>query len=322
MSKLISVIVPVYNVDRYLLDCVESILGQDYTNLQIILIDDGSTDCSGAICDEYSKRDARIQVIHQKNGGAAAAKNAGLKVATGEYLSFVDSDDLLAPGAYSHMVKILESSGADVVQCSYLDLFKNHSKEQIQTLAEMSGEEYLVQFTKDWTCALLWDKLYRRNLFDGIFFETGHKIDDEYFTYCGIMNAQKVVRDGRIIYNYRKRASSVMLSPESANRILFDKIDYLTKRRIIVGKRFSGLRRVYDRHYVDLLIYLSRDPCITEEHIQEIRRCLKRYFGEKGHTEVDYHLIPALLKLWVRSPKAILQDKRMPMPIDNTQYFD
>ena len=97
MNGLISVIVPVYNVAAYLPQCVQSILTQDYPDLEVILIDDGSTDASGTICDEYAQKDGRVRVIHQKNGGAAAAKNAGLRVATGTYLSFVDSDDFLDP---------------------------------------------------------------------------------------------------------------------------------------------------------------------------------------------------------------------------------
>ena len=104
MADRISVIIPVYNVAAYLPECMESILRQDHEDLEIILIDDGSTDESGMICDRYAARDSRIRVIHQKNGGAAAAKNAGLRIATGEYLSFADSDDYLEPGAYSHML--------------------------------------------------------------------------------------------------------------------------------------------------------------------------------------------------------------------------
>ena len=99
MKDVISVIVPVYNVAAYLPECLDSILSQDYDKLEVILIDDGSTDDSGTICDDYARRDSRIRVIHQKNGGAAAAKNAGLRAATGEYLSFADSDDFLEPGA-------------------------------------------------------------------------------------------------------------------------------------------------------------------------------------------------------------------------------
>lgn len=323
MNGVISVIIPVYNVADYLPDCMESILTQDYRKLEIIVIDDGSTDESGKICDEYAQKDRRIKVIHQPNCGAAAAKNAGLQVATGEYLSFVDSDDFLEPGAYSHMVQILFKNGADVVQCSYRDVFKNHSAEHLlsKETDELDAVGFLGLFTKDWTCALLWDKLYKRSLFDGIFFETGHKIDDEYFTYRGIMNAGKIVRDDRIVYNYRKRASSVMFSPNSARQITFDRIDYLSKRRTNVIARFPQLRPAYDHHFLDMMIILSRDSNITADDIQVIRQHLKSYFREKEHSKPDYHLFPILLRLLFGSTDHILHYRRQARHTDNMESF-
>jgi glycosyltransferase involved in cell wall biosynthesis len=296
----ISVIIPVYNVEAYLPQCLDSVLSQSYSDLQVILIDDGSKDKSGTICDEYAARDSRIMVIHQKNAGAAAAKNAGLRVATGKYLSFVDSDDYLEPEAYAHMILQLEASKADVIQCAFCDVYPDkavpHITQGEQT--EFTCVRYLEQFTKDWTCGLLWDKLYVRSIFDGIFFEEGHKIDDEYFTYRGIMNARKVVRDNVVIYNYRKRRSSVMYSPESGKQIVKDRIDYLSKRRVNVINRFPELRRSFDRHFAEMMVILSHDPLATKESNALIKQQLCAYFKEKNHTSVDVHLWPALLKLW------------------------
>ena len=185
MKDVISVIVPVYNVAAYLPECLDSILSQDYDKLEVILIDDGSTDDSGAICDDYARRDSRIRVIHQKNGGAAAAKNAGLRAATGEYLSFADSDDFLEPGAYAYMMALLKENDADIVRCAFQNRFRTRTEQWLagEDRCVMEGKAFLVRFTTDWTCGLLWNKLYKRALFDGIFFEEGHKIDDEYFTY-------------------------------------------------------------------------------------------------------------------------------------------
>lgn len=323
MNEVISVIIPVYNVAAYLPDCMESVLTQDYRKLEIILIDDGSTDESGKICDEYDQKDHRIKVIHQPNCGAAAAKNAGLQVATGKYLSFVDSDDFLEPGAYSHMVRLLLENEADVVQCSYRDVFKDHSAEHLlsKKADELDAASFLGLFTKDWTCALLWDKLYKRSLFDGIFFETGHKIDDEYFTYRGIMNAGKIVRDGRTVYNYRKRASSVMFSTNSAKQIMFDRIDYLSKRRTNVIAQFPQLRSAYDNHFLNMMIILSRDANATAEDIQMIQQRLKSYFHEKGHSKPDYHLLLALVRLLFGSTDHILRYRRQAQPTDNLESF-
>lgn len=299
MDDLISVIIPVYNVEDYLSICIESILLQKYSALEIILIDDGSTDGSGKICDEYAKKDPRIRVIHQPNGGAAAAKNAGLEIATGKYLSFVDSDDYLDANAYDYMIRVLKENNADVVQCSYRDVYKDCTVEHLIEKALMNQIEFLALFIKDWTCALLWDKLYKRSLFEGVYFETGHKIDDEYFTYCGIMNAKKIIRDNQIVYNYRKRASSVMYSHASVQQIITDRIDYLSKRRKNVIERFPQLRSEYDNHYLNMMVILSRDQNITMEQVKTIRLCLKEYFHEKHHTKPDYRLLPSLIKLMI-----------------------
>lgn len=309
MNHFISVIVPVYNVAAYLPECLDSILCQDYRNLEVLLINDGSTDNSGSICDEYAARDNRIRVLHQKNGGAAAAKNAGLRVATGEFLSFVDSDDFLEPGAYSHMVSLLSDHKADVVQCSYRDIFRDQTVDRIHKPGRsvLSTTEYLSLFTQDWTCGLLWDKLFRRSLFDGILFEEGHKIDDEYFTYQGIMNAKTVVCDDRIIYNYRKRRSSVMFSPESGKQIVLDRVDYLGKRRRNVICRFPELRKIFDRHFLEMMVILSRDPMGSEESIHMIRKQLRAYFRECGHTSADIRLWPSMAQLQLGLVKPVAE---------------
>lgn len=113
----ISIIIPVYNVKPFLCRCLDSLVGQTYRNLQILLIDDGSTDSSGIICDEYEQRDARITVIHKKNGGVSSARNAGLEAACGEWIGFVDADDWIEPDMYEYLIKLAQKHSADVVQC-------------------------------------------------------------------------------------------------------------------------------------------------------------------------------------------------------------
>jgi hypothetical protein len=183
----------------------------------------------------------------------------------------------------------------------------------------MDPRAYLELYTADWTCGLLWDKLYVRSIFDGIFFEEGHKIDDEYFTYRGMMNARKILRDSRIVYNYRKRRSSVMYSPESGKQILLDRVDYLSKRRTQVIARFPQLRKTFDRHFVEMMVLLSRDPLASKQSNGVIKNQLRAYLREKKHTPVDVRLWPALLQLWCgRTQKAAQKE-------DNTldaQYFE
>ena len=162
MKDRISVIMPVYNVADYLPQCIESVLNQDHQDLEVILIDDGSRDNSGAICDEYAAKDSRVKVIHQKNGGAASAKNAGLRIATGEYLSFVDSDDYLEPNVYGYMLNVLKCHDADAAQFSFRNVYQTRTEDELLQPGIVDGKDYLVRFTKDWSCALLWNKLYRR----------------------------------------------------------------------------------------------------------------------------------------------------------------
>ena len=205
----------------------------------------------------------------------------------------------------SHMLALLQQHEADVVQCAYRDVYRDRTVDQIHRAGRtvFRTPEYLKRYTTDWTCGLLWDKLYRRTLFDGIFFEEGHRIDDEYFTYQGVMNANRVVCDERIIYNYRKRRSSVMASPESGQKILLDRIDYLGKRRRNIGKRFPQLRVVFDRHFLESMLFLSTDPHYTLSARSAICSALAEYLREKGHTPIPAGWLLPLAKLYFRRPR-------------------
>lgn len=323
MESKISVIVPVYNVAGYLPECLESILQQDYSNLEVILIDDGSTDASGAICDNFAQKDVRILVIHQSNGGAAAAKNAGLRVSTGTYLSFVDSDDYLEPGAFRHMVALLEEYSADAVQCSFRDVFTDEVIDHsvLEETCTFTTQEYLKRYTTDWTCGLLWDKLYRRSLFDGVFFEEGHIVDDEYFTYQGMMNAKKIVHDPAVVYNYRKRRSSVTIRPEYRERTIFDKLDYLEKRREKIAQRFPELRETFDLHYLDMLVWLSRDPYVSIKCLESIKTKIQAYMRCKRRTSIDWRRRLTLLKIQCTQPSKLILKRNIEQAVQPEKYF-
>ena len=313
MEKTISVVMPIYNVAAYLPQCLDSLLDQDYKALEIILVDDGSKDGSGAICDAYAAKDSRIRVIHQKNGGAAAAKNTALRAATGYYLSFVDSDDYLEPGAYRYMAELLEAADSDVGVFAFRNAFRTHAEDHIPhpERVEMTGEDYLRRFTtRDWTCALLWNKLYKRELFDGVFFEEGHRIDDEYFTYKAFLKAKKVVCDSRIIYNYRRRASSAMLNPASRERLALDRIDFHAKRRETIKAAYPSLQKDFDIQFLDALTYLPTDPENSEESIRAIKKKLKEYVLEPGNTFPPKYLWRGLLRTGLTGTKKLLEMRR------------
>lgn len=308
MKDLISVIVPVYQVADYLPQCVDSILCQDHQALEVILIDDGSRDGSSELCDRYAGQDSRVRVIHQKNAGAGAAKNAGLRIASGEYLSFVDSDDFLQPKVYGYMLEVLKQSRAEAAVFSFRDVYPRRTQDHSDVPGRqmMTAKAYLERFLEDWTCALLWNKLYRRELFDGIFFPEGRKIDDEFFTYRGILNAKTVVRDDRIVYNYRRRASSVMGSPKARGQRMMDRIDALAQRREEVIRRFPDLRKAYDIAYVDALCYMSEYPDNSAESLTLLKKLLKDYLFHLGNTLPPKHLWRGILRLSSGSVETLL----------------
>lgn len=323
MKDLLSVIVPVYNVETYLPQCLDSILSQDYENLEIILIDDGSTDSSGAICDRYAAQDPRIHVIHQANGGAAAAKNAGLRAARGEYLTFADSDDYLEPDSYGYMLRALRDSGADVAEFTFRDVYRTRREGQNfhRGRSLVPAGDYLTWFLTRWHCALLWNKVYKRSLFDGIFFEEGHKVDDEYFTYQGILRAKTVLCDEKVVYNYRRRASSVMLSPKSHTQLTLDRVDAAAKRRRNVVRQAPQLRKTFDVGFLDALVYMSRYPDNTPQSIALLKRELKRYLLEPGNTFPPKYLWKGLLQLAVTPGQTLLRQFHRESPAAETQEY-
>ena len=310
MEEQISVIIPVYNVAEFLPQCLDSVVSQDYRSLQILLVDDGSTDGSGEICDRYAAADARIQVIHQPNQGAGAAKNAGLRAAEGTYLAFVDSDDFLEPGAYREMVKTMEETQADMVQFSFRNVYRNRTEDQslLPGPEEMDAKTYLLRFPKDWTCSLLWNKLYKRKLYDGVFFEEGRKIDDEFFTYQALLKPCKVVRRETIVYNYRKRASSVMSRPESANQRLLDCLDAIVSRREKVLAVYPELKYAFDENYLDTLWYLSGNFGCTRETIALLKWHLKAYLRTKENRLPPRYLWPMLLRLYYGNEEKMAEE--------------
>lgn len=218
---LISVIVPVYKVEKYLDRCVQSIVGQTYSNLEIILIDDGSPDASGAMCDAWAEKDSRIRVIHQENAGAGAARNAGMDAAKGELLGFVDSDDYIAPDCYQYLYNLLEN-GADIAECGFVEteidnaVFDDNDG-RIGFYTPLEAMRFHIRDTM--FRQLIWNKLYRRETVGDIRFPVGTKIDDEFFTYRVIGSAKRLVHSDKKLYAYRQQPDSIMHSGFSLRRL-------------------------------------------------------------------------------------------------------
>ncbi|MGG7213279.1 glycosyltransferase family 2 protein [Clostridium nigeriense] len=231
MSELISVIVPVYNTEKYIRKCIESLLNQTYKRLEIILVDDGSQDRSGEICDEYKSIDERITVIHKKNGGLSDARNVGIKIAKGEYIAFLDSDDWVDINLYSRLYSILKKYSAEISICNFKKVFdeddilssseKIYNYSNIEALEEIYGEN----------CAQMivaWNKLYKKNIFRGLYYPKGKIHEDEFLTPKLLYRANKIVYIEEELIYYRQTPNSIMNSEFSIRRL--DYLEILEER--------------------------------------------------------------------------------------------
>ena len=211
---MVTIIVPVYNIIKYLPACVESVQKQTYTDIEIILVDDGSTDGSGALCDEYAARDTRIRVVHKENGGLSSARNAGLNVANGQWLLFVDGDDYLVNNAVEQLLAVAEmQKDADFIQFLYQETDGSWQPEkQTPEMTVLTGAPEFFRYLYDMggVAASACTKLFRKNLFDSIRFKEGvHHEDEELMTRL-LPKCRKVVHTNLLLYGYVMRQDSIV----------------------------------------------------------------------------------------------------------------
>lgn len=218
MDEKISIIVPVYNVENYLDKCLESIVNQLYKELEIILIDDGSKDKSYLICKKWEKKDCRIKVIHQSNRGVSAARNVGLEIATGNYIAFVDPDDIISRDMFSSMIKNMQDNGADIVACGVAERFLNQ-EERIYKKGEnpikLNKKESINRalMLSDDIGGVVWDKLWKRDVIKNIRFDEELAIaEDRLFVIAALINSNIFYRDFEPKYYCIKREESATQS--------------------------------------------------------------------------------------------------------------
>lgn len=218
METAISVIVPVYRVEKYLPTCIDSILNQTFTDFELILVDDGSPDRCPEICDEVARRDARVRVIHQANAGLSAARNAGIEIAHGEWLGFVDSDDYIAPQFYEKLYQTAQRTDADCVMCSVQNVDESGKPidSALMRVADevKTGREVLRKIGRDDVTPYLtaWNKLYRRKLFNTLRYPAGRQNEDVFVFAELFCQVQRAVCVAEPLYFYRKRIGSIMNS--------------------------------------------------------------------------------------------------------------
>ena len=243
MRPLISVIVPVYKVEAYLDKCVQSILDQTYENLEIILVDDGSPDNCPVMCDAWSEKDSRIKVIHKKNGGLSDARNAGMAVATGELLGFVDGDDWIEPNMYELLFRHMQEDKADIAACGVEMVWEDGTLSRMLTandncvLSKAEGMKAIIN--EDLLKQPVWYKLYKTALIKDIPFAVGKCHEDVFWSYQAVGQAERIAVFNTPCYHYVQRKGSIMGASFSVKRL--DGFDAKLLRLTYITNHFPGL---------------------------------------------------------------------------------
>lgn len=212
---LVSIIVPIYNVERYIAQCIDSLVGQSHTNLEIILVDDGSDDKSGKIADGYTKKDKRIRVIHQKNGGRSAARNAAINASKGDYIALVDGDDFIANTYIEDMVAVIAKTGVSAVSTSLIkyfegDVIKRDRSDDSSCATYSSRDALKSMLYMNGVTNSAGGKIYKKELFNGVEYPVEHNYEDLATTYRLFCNADRIAVIGSVGYYYRQNPSGIM----------------------------------------------------------------------------------------------------------------
>ncbi len=225
MPDLVTAIVPIYNVENYLDACVQSLLEQTYPHLEILLVDDGATDASGQLCDDWAQKDQRIRALHKPNGGLSDARNYGIARAKGDYLIFVDGDDRVKPTYVEKLYQAISSQQADVAICSFElvdESYHPYQKELLDGPDGLKDGRQLLKRVLDadgYKYVVAWNKIYSRNIFEHLLFEKGKTYEDEYMNFRLFWNFSKVVTLQEALYQYVCRPDSITTSQMTADKL-------------------------------------------------------------------------------------------------------
>lgn len=267
----ISVIVPVYKVEPYIHKCVDSILAQTFTDYELILVDDGSPDICGNICDEYAQKDARIHVIHKENGGLSDARNAGMKIASGEYVIFIDSDDYIDADMLSYLYENLKKADADMATCGIYEVYADRiEKQEEEPDFVCSGEEAFRCILRGHTIrGEIWNKLIKRSCISDLEFPKGKLYEDIFYTVDMMQRIKKVAVGTKPKYYYLHRSDSI--TGKAYRPKLFDIIDGYTKNYQVVQRAFPKLEEEAECLWI-WSRFIVLDKMLLEENYRSIDR--------------------------------------------------
>ena len=291
-NPLISVIVPVYNVEAWLPRCVDSILSQTYENLEILLVDDGSTDDSGLICEEYAKKDTRIRVIHKENGGLSSARNSGLDAASGEYIGFVDSDDWIEPRMYQRLGEAITGTDSDIASCGARRVWADERPDQDLCGGSRDGildgdDAMKALITTDGLVQTVWNKLYRSDIAKAVSFPVGQLYEDEFWSWRVFALAKRVVTVEGSYYNYLQRDSGIMGMGFSAKSVSV--IGAKTDRQKYIEEHRPGLTDIgradiaYSCMHMGVQVLKSMGRKEASQSMKYLRGVVKQYPVSKAY---------------------------------------
>ena len=280
-KTLLSVIVPVYNVEKYLKRCINSIISQTYTNLQIILVNDGSLDSSGKICDEYTKKDSRIIAVHQKNEGLSGARNTGMLFAKGEFISFVDSDDWIHPQMYERLMNVIKEYDLDMARSSVCKTDDQRYKNDIYPDSKiinkvLVGEQIFDLYFTEFLCKVVWNAVYKKCIVEGIYSPEHCHFEDNYVSgrYLYRSNRMMIIND--ILYYYWINPNGIT---NSKNKRLLDICICTDKlRRDLLAEGLNNPTFIKKLDYKlarELYHYIREED--TRYRVQAIDKHLKDY---------------------------------------------
>ena len=287
MEPLISVIVPIYRVEQYLDVCISSVISQTYKKIEIILVDDGSPDRCGMLCDEWQKKDLRIKVIHQKNGGLSNARNTALKIAKGEYIAFVDSDDVVSSTMLEKLLHTLQQENADIAECNYVMFTDKIPIHKTVANAEVSGyttEDALSRFLEESTFkCVVWNKLYNRKIFDTVRFEEGKLHEDVFFTYQAFGLSKRIAKIEESHYYYRQRSGSIMQQKFSLRNL--DALEGRRRQYFYIRDHFSKLSGKAQGQFLGNCLYMGQkalrfmDNDLKNQAMNRIQPLFREIYG-------------------------------------------
>ena len=282
---LISIIVPVYKVEKYLKKCIESILYQTYKNYELILVDDGSPDCCPVICDNYSEKDDRVTVIHKQNGGLSDARNAGMAIAKGNFICFVDGDDYVSEDFCELLLNAVLKSNADMAICNYLVVDENGNSIQEKNAHLpikdecISSQEFIKEYCGKygWYYVIACNKIYKRELFENVKYPVGKQHEDAFVIHHLVSRCKRIACVKKALYFYVQRQGSIMSQKSVRNmdlgEALIDQYKFAKKNKNIILRKYAARRLSFE---LEKWITICKDNPKASQKYKEL--CKQAHF--------------------------------------------